>query len=63
LADPLFQQLKASKDGRILFFGLTDPTYGALSFSTVTSLSYLVDQLVPQLVAAADGDPATVVKP
>jgi iron complex transport system substrate-binding protein len=55
--------LKASKEGRVLFFGLTDPVYGALSFSTVTSLSYLVDQLVPQLVAAADGDPATVVKP
>lgn len=61
LADPLFQNLKAFKEGRIIFFTGVDPVYGALSFSTVTSLSYLVDQLVPQLVAAADGDPATTV--
>ena len=59
LTNPLFQQMKAHKEGRMLFFGLTDPVYGALSFSTVSSLSYLVDQLVPQLVAAADGDPTT----
>lgn len=59
LADPLFQQLKAAKEGRILFFGIKDPIYGALSFSTVSSLSYLLDHLVPQLVSAMDGDPAT----
>ena len=59
LADPLFQKLKAYKEGRILFFSINDPVYGALSFSTVSSLSYLVDHLVPQLATAADGDPTT----
>jgi len=35
--------------------------YGALSFSTVLSLPYAVDHLVPLLAAAIDGDPSTPV--
>lgn len=56
--DPLYQRLDASREGRAIFFvGLKDPIYGALSFSTVLSLPYLLVELVPTLAAAVDGDP------
>ncbi|OUN00446.1 MAG: ABC transporter substrate-binding protein [Firmicutes bacterium ZCTH02-B6] len=60
--DPLLRQLRVAREGRVVHFtGTTDPLYGALSFSTVLSLPYAVDHLVPLLAAAIDGDPATVV--
>ncbi|MFW6075971.1 MAG: ABC transporter substrate-binding protein [Chloroflexota bacterium] len=56
--DPLYQQLNAAQEGRTIFFvGQDDPLYGALSFSTVLSLPFAVDNLVPLLEAAVDGDP------
>lgn len=58
--DPLYQQLRVSREGRTIFFESSDdPIYGALSFSTVLSLPYLVEELVPRLAAAVDGDPST----
>ena len=58
--DPLYQQLNAAQEGRTIFFvGLDNPVYGALSFSTVASLPYAIEELVPQLEAAVDGDPST----
>lgn len=60
---PLFRSLKVGREGRTVYFaGSTDPLYGALSFSTVLSLPYAVDELVPLLAAAVDGDPATTVE-
>jgi len=60
--DPLYAQLDAFKEGRTIFFvGMDDPVYGALSFSTVLSLPYALEHLVPRLAAAVDGDPATPV--
>jgi len=59
-SDALVQQLNAVKEGRLIFFVGNDPVYGALSFSTVSSLSYAVEKLLPLLVAAVDGDPATI---
>jgi iron complex transport system substrate-binding protein len=35
----------------------------APSFVTVLSLPYLLDQLVPRLAAAVDGDPSTATTP
>jgi iron complex transport system substrate-binding protein len=32
---------------------------GALAFGSVLSLPYALDRIVPMLVAALDGDPAT----
>jgi iron complex transport system substrate-binding protein len=32
-----------------------------MSFVTVLSLPYLIDEVVPMLAAAVDGDPATAV--
>jgi iron complex transport system substrate-binding protein len=61
--NPIFRRLKVAREGRTIFFtGVDDPLYGALSFSTVLSLPFAVDQLVPRLVAAVDGDPATAVR-
>lgn len=45
-------------DGRDLFLPY-DPIGGAISFSSALSLPFLVDELVPELAAAVDGDPAT----
>lgn len=62
--DPLFQQLDAAQEGRVIFFvGQDNPVYGALSFSTALSLPFAVEALTPQLEAAVDGDPATEVAP
>ena len=58
-ANPLRQQLTAVAEGREIF--LDQMQGGAFSFGSVLSIPYLLDTLVPQLVAAADGDPATAV--
>ncbi|HXF64363.1 MAG TPA: ABC transporter substrate-binding protein, partial [Caldilineaceae bacterium] len=49
----LYRQLAVAQEGRTIFFvGSDDPTYGALSFSTVLSLPYVLEELVPQLAEA-----------
>ena len=58
-ANPLRQQLNAVAEGREIFLG--ELQAGAFSFSSVLSLPDLLETLVPQLEAAADGDPATEV--
>ncbi len=57
--DSLYQNLLARQEGRDIFLSGTDPLYDALNFNTILSLPYTLDQLVPQLAAAVDGDPAT----
>lgn len=57
--EPLYQQLDIVREGRDLFLTLNDPLAGAISFSSVLSLPFALDQLVPQLAAAVDGNPAT----
>ncbi len=54
---PIRQQLRAAKEGREIFLDQIDG--GAMGFSSVLSLPYALDHLVPKLVAAVDGDPAT----
>ena len=57
-SSPLRQSLVAASEGREVF--LDDPILGgAASFGSVLSLPYVLDELVPRLAAAADGDPAT----
>ncbi len=60
--DPLYRRLNAAREGRSIFFvGLDDPIYGALSFSTVLSIPFALERLVPMIEAAVDGDPTTEV--
>jgi iron complex transport system substrate-binding protein len=56
---PLRQSLAFATEGREVFanFELS----GAFSFSSPLSIPYLLDELVPKLAAAVDGDPATAV--
>jgi iron complex transport system substrate-binding protein len=57
--DALYEQLDVHKEGRDILIGWEDPMAFAFSFNTVLSLPYVLDELVPQIVAASDGDPAT----
>ncbi|HEY8417159.1 MAG TPA: iron-siderophore ABC transporter substrate-binding protein [Limnochordales bacterium] len=54
---PLYATLRVAREGRHVF--LTGTADDALQFSTVLSLPFLLERLVPQLAAALDGDPAT----
>lgn len=56
--DPLYRRLGVAKEGRDLFLETSDPLAGALSFSTVLSLPFLLDRLVPRLAALGE-DSAT----
>ncbi|MGW6278227.1 iron-siderophore ABC transporter substrate-binding protein [Kribbella sp. NPDC055071] len=60
-ADPLYKNLKVRTQGRDVFIeaNYDDPLYNATSFGTVLSLPIVLDQLVPKLAAAVDGNPAT----
>ena len=60
-SDPLYQRLDAAREGRDVFLG--DTLSGALSFGTVLSLPFVLDELVPQIAAAVDGDPDTPTAP
>jgi iron complex transport system substrate-binding protein len=53
------QFASVAKDGREIFLGQLEA--GAFSFSSPLSIPYFLDQLVPQIEAAFDGDPATSV--
>ncbi|MBB4904197.1 iron-siderophore ABC transporter substrate-binding protein [Actinophytocola algeriensis] len=49
-ASPVWQGLQAVKDGRVLFVPYSAPAIGAaLSFNTVISIPYAIDQFVPLL--------------
>jgi iron complex transport system substrate-binding protein len=54
---PVYPQ-RVVEEGRDLFLPY-DPIGGAISFSSALSLPFLVDELVPELAAAVDGDSAT----
>ncbi len=57
-ADPLYAQLAVVEEGREVF--VTDQVLAAgMAFISVLSLPFVIDQLVPQLAVAVDGDPAT----
>lgn len=58
-SSPLREGLRAVAEGREIF--LDDLQVGAMSFSSALSLPYLLDGFLPQVVAAADGDPLTPV--
>lgn len=59
--NPLYKRLDAVREGRDIYLDGEDALIGALSFSSPLSLPYALEQLVPRLVSAVDGDPATKV--
>lgn len=60
-ADKVYGDLNVVKQGREVFIKETGDYGNAVSLSTVLSIPYVLDHLVPQLAAAVDGDPATKV--
>lgn len=59
LANKVIAQQPVVKEGRILFLQNSDTINNAFSFVTVLSLPFLVEGLVPRLLATVDGDPST----
>jgi iron complex transport system substrate-binding protein len=57
--NPVYSKLDVRKQGRDVFIPETGTLYEATSFISVLSIPLLIDELVPKLAAAADGDPAT----
>ncbi|SFO78405.1 iron complex transport system substrate-binding protein [Geodermatophilus dictyosporus] len=61
-ADSLFSALDVvTQDRTVLLGGYSGDVSAALGFGSPLSLPYLLDEVVPALAAAADGDPATAV--
>lgn len=58
-AQAVYQGLDLVAEGRDLYLDCNDPVGVAMSYSSVLSLPFAIDELAPQLAAAADGDPAT----
>ncbi|MFJ3662825.1 iron-siderophore ABC transporter substrate-binding protein [Streptomyces sp. NPDC090119] len=59
--DPVYGDLNVVKQGREVFVKETSDYGNAVSLSTVLSIPYVLDRLVPQLAAASDGKPETKV--
>ena len=59
LANPVFKRLKAVKQDRIIYLDLPDQFAGAIGFSSVISLPYLIDESEDMFAAAVDGDAET----
>ena len=57
--NPVYSKLDVRTQGRDVFLPEQGTLYEATSFISVLSIPLLVDELVPKLAAAADGDPAT----
>lgn len=55
------KRLDAVKEGRVVYLPVAGEFAGALGFSSVLSLNFLLDKYADTLAAAADGDPATTV--
>jgi iron complex transport system substrate-binding protein len=59
MKNAVYSKLAVRKEGRDIYLPEKGTLYEATSFISVLSIPLLVDQLVPKLAAAADGDPAT----
>jgi iron complex transport system substrate-binding protein len=55
----VYRRLDVRTEGRDVFLPEDGELYEATSFISVLSIPLLIDELVPKLAAAADGDPAT----
>ncbi len=57
-SDPLFSQLKAVQEGRVIY--LDEQSENALGFSSPLSLTYALDATLPQLEAVFGGSTVTI---
>ncbi|WP_217552942.1 iron-siderophore ABC transporter substrate-binding protein [Streptomyces sp. GbtcB6] len=60
-SDPVYGDLNVVKQGREVYIKETSDYGNAVSLSTVLSIPYVLDRLVPQLAAAVDGKTSTKV--
>jgi iron complex transport system substrate-binding protein len=60
-ADPLYAKTGVPAAGRDVFLEDEEDLGAATSFISALSIPFLMEELVPQLAAAVDGDPATPV--
>ena len=62
LGGPVYANLDVHEQAREVFLdSFADPLGAATSFVTVLSYPYLLENLVPRLSLAVDGDPSTKV--
>jgi iron complex transport system substrate-binding protein len=59
---PVFRRLDAMREDRVIYLDLEDHLAGALGYSSPISLPYAIDEAVPRLAAAVDGDPKTEIE-
>lgn len=59
-ADPVLASLDVFKENRVIFLAPELVVYEAFNFNTVLSIPFVLEEFVPVLAAAADGDPATL---
>lgn len=55
----VFQGLDVAREGRTVFMPEMSLVNGAITFSTLLSLPKALDEIVPRIAAAIDGDPET----
>ena len=60
--DKLYSRLDAVKEGRVVYMDNEDDLLGAVGLSSPLSLPYALNEAVPRMAAAVDGDPKTKVK-
>lgn len=60
--DRLYKRLNAVKEGRVVYMDNEDNLLGAIGLSSPLSLPYALNEAVPRMAAAVDGDPKTRVK-
>ena len=58
---PIYPGLPVATEGRDVYVEALGELSGAIGFNSALSLPIVVEQLVPKLAAAVDGDPATAV--
>ncbi|MFC3995805.1 ABC transporter substrate-binding protein [Nocardiopsis sediminis] len=59
LDETVFTRLDVAREGRVLAMPEMSRLNGALSFGSVLSLPYALEELAPRLAALLDGDPGT----
>jgi iron complex transport system substrate-binding protein len=62
IGHPVYRRLEAVREDRVIYLDLDDQLAGALGYSSPLSLPYAINEAVPRLAAAIDGDPKTKVE-